>query len=257
MSTLSLVEEAKRQAARRAVDDYVRSGMVVGVGSGSTIVYAVERLVERMRADSLVITAVPTSFQAMQLLRDGGVPISDLASHPELDVTIDGADEVDRALNAIKGGGGCHTQEKLVAAAARIFVIIADYRKRSDALGTGWRKGIPLEVLPAGYRPVMRAITAAGGVPTLRMAIAKAGPVVTDNGMFIVDADFGVVPPAEVAALHGRLKAMVGVVETGLFPGMAERAYFGMEDGTVEVWERPREAAAAATAAVATAAPLR
>jgi ribose 5-phosphate isomerase A len=222
--------------------------MTVGIGSGSTIVYAIAHLVERLRGGAAAggggealrdIRCVPTSFQAKQLLQEGGVPIVDLSVAPVLDVAIDGADEVDGELNCIKGGGGCHTQEKMVAAAARVFVVVADFRKRSRALGTEWRKGVPLEGLPMAYVPVMRAVTAMGGKPVLRMAVAKAGPVVTDNGNFIVDADFGAVEPAAVAPLHARCKLLPGVLETGLFPGMAVRAYFGCEDGSVEVWDRP------------------
>jgi len=226
--------------------------MTVGIGSGSTIVYAIQHLVERLRVVGTDgtglrdIKCVPTSFQAKQLLQEGGVPIVDLSAAPVLDVAIDGADEVDGDLNCIKGGGGCHMQEKMVAAAATAFVVVADFRKRSRALGSEWRKGIPLEVLPMAYVPVMRAVAAAGGKPVLRMAVAKAGPVVTDNGNFIVDADFGAVEPAAVAGLHARLKLLPGVLETGLFPGMAVRAYFGCEDGSVEVWDKPAAPAAAA-----------
>jgi ribose 5-phosphate isomerase A len=154
-----------------------------------------------------------------------------------LDVAIDGADEVSRALDCIKGGGACQTQEKLVAAASATFVVVADNRKQSAALGTAWRKGVPIEVLPAGYVPVMRRLEALGGKPVLRMAVAKAGPVITDQGNFVVDADFGRI--ADPAALHAAIKLMPGVVETGIFAGMAARAYFGQEDGTVVVWDKP------------------
>jgi ribose 5-phosphate isomerase A len=162
--------------------------------------------------------------------------LSDLSQHPELDVAIDGADEVDPALNCIKGGGACHTQEKLVAVAAAHFVVIADSRKRSARLLTGWRKGIPLEVLPLAYVPVMKRIEALGGQPRLRMAVAKAGPVVTDNGNFVIDADFGGGAGIDdPKGLHIQLKLIAGVVETGIFAGIAEAAYFGNDDGGVEV----------------------
>lgn len=235
---LSPIEASKRLAARRAVDDWVRDGMVVGVGSGSTIVYGIKRLAERVREEGLRVTCVPTSFQSKILLSELGVPLTDLTVAPVLDVAIDGADEVDRQLNCIKGGGGCQTLEKLVASAAKHFVVIADGSKQSPRLGTRWRKGIPIEVLPGSYVVVDRALRALGGVPRLRMAVAKAGPCVTDNGGLILDADFGEID--DPAALHARIKALCGVVETGLFPGMAVRAYFGKEDGSVEVWEGPK-----------------
>jgi ribose 5-phosphate isomerase A len=161
-----------------------------------------------------------------------------------VDVAIDGADEVDPALNCIKGGGGCHLQEKLVAAYAKQFVVIADFRKQSPALGTVWRKGVPVEVTPLGWAAVAKALTAMGGVPVLRKAVAKAGPVVTDNGNFILDVDFGVI--ADPVGLQARLSALVGVLETGLFCSMACKAYFGMDDGSVQVWE-PAVAPAAPT----------
>jgi ribose 5-phosphate isomerase A len=234
------VEVAKRLAARRAVDEHVRSGMRLGVGSGSTIVYAIQRLAE-LAADPAVrldVTCVPTSFQSRNLIVDCGLRLADLNACPELDLAIDGADEVDSHLNCIKGGGACQTQEKLVAAAAARFVLIADGRKQAPGgLGSTWKRGVPIEVLPVAYVPVMRALARLGGKPVLRMGKEKAGPVVTDNGGFVVDADFGVI--ADPAALHDAIKGTPGVVETGLFPGMAQAAYFGLEDGSVAVWGRP------------------
>lgn len=151
-------------------------------------------------------------------------------------MAIDGADEVDPALNCIKGGGACHTQEKLVAAAAKKFVLVADSRKQSAVLGTAWRKGIPLEVLPLAYVQVAAALRKLGGSPVLRMAVAKAGPVVTDNGNFVIDYVAGALPDADVRPMHERLKLLPGVVETGLFPRMACAAYFGQDDGSVALW---------------------
>ena len=232
------VEVAKRLAARRAVDEHVRSGMLLGVGSGSTIVYAIQRLAELAAGSPpLQVTCVPTSFQSRNLLVDCGLPLSDLNAAPELDLALDGADEVDARLDCIKGGGACQTQEKLVAAAAARFVVIADARKMAPGgLGSTWRRGVPIEVLPGAYVPVSRALARLGGAPVLRMGREKAGPVVTDNGGLVLDADFGVI--AEPRALHERIKALPGVVETGIFAGMAEAAYFGCEDGSVVVWGR-------------------
>jgi ribose 5-phosphate isomerase A len=238
---LSGVEKAKELAARAAVDEFVRDGMVVGVGSGSTIAYAVVRLAQRAKAEGLKVVCIPTSFQSRQLVVQHGLVLGDLENYPVLDVAIDGADEVDVNLNCIKGGGACQTQEKIVASCAKKFVICADYRKNSEVLGEQWKKGVPLEVLPLAYRPVMLRLEAMGAKPTLRMAVNKAGPVVTDNGNFCIDADFGKVP--DPRALEGKLNAIPGIVCTGLFVGMAEKAFFGEENGSVTTRTLPQKSA--------------
>ena len=181
----SLVEAAKRKAAYAAVDELVRDGMVVGIGSGSTVVYVVERLAHCVRNHSLQnIVCVPSSFQARQLIVTNGLFLSDLERTPTVDVCIDGADEMDDALQLIKGGGGALLQEKILAFNSKFFAVVADYRKQSKFLGENWTKGLPVEVLPSAYVPVMKNIRERlHGTPVLRSAIAKAGPVVTDNGL--------------------------------------------------------------------------
>lgn len=229
--TLSPIEEAKKKAGYAAVDDFVQDNMIIGIGSGSTVVYAVERLIQRVQAEGLKVVCIPTSFQSTQLIVEGKLPLGDLSQYPEIDVDIDGADEVDENLNLIKGGGGCHVQEKIVASCSKKLVIVADYRKDSQLLGQQWKKGIPIEVIPFAYVPIMKKIEAMGGKPVLRMAKSKAGPVVSDNGNFIVDADFGILDnPSEV---NQKIKMISGVVETGLFINMAIKAYFGQADGSV------------------------
>ncbi|XP_005517987.1 PREDICTED: ribose-5-phosphate isomerase isoform X1 [Pseudopodoces humilis] len=215
----------------------LQNNQVLGIGSGSTIVHAVQRLAERVKEENLTIVCIPTSFQARQLILQNGLTLSDLDRNPELDVAIDGADEVDSDLNLIKGGGGCLTQEKIVAGFAKCFIVIADYRKKSDSLGEQWKKGVPIEVIPMAYVPVTRALTKKfGGVVELRMAVNKAGPVVTDNGNFILDWKFDKVH--EWREVNSAIKMIPGVVETGLFIDMAEVVYFGMEDGSVSVREK-------------------
>ncbi|NWU58602.1 RPIA isomerase, partial [Dromas ardeola] len=215
----------------------LQNNQVLGIGSGSTIVHAVHRLAERVKEENLTIDCIPTSFQARQLILQNGLTLSDLDRHPELDVAIDGADEVDSNLNLIKGGGGCLTQEKIVAGYAKCFIVIADYRKKSESLGEQWKKGIPIEVIPMAYVPVTRALTKNfGGAAELRMAVSKAGPVVTDNGNFILDWKFDKVH--EWSEVNTAIKMIPGVVETGLFIDMAEVVYFGMEDGSVSVREK-------------------
>ncbi|XP_036818695.1 ribose-5-phosphate isomerase [Oncorhynchus tshawytscha] len=233
-----MAEEAKKLAGYAAVDNHVQNNQVVGVGSGSTIVYAVDRLAERVRQEKLNIVCVPTSFQARQLILQHGLTLSDLDRHPELDVAIDGADEVDAALTLIKGGGGCLTQEKIVAGCAKHFIVIADFRKDSSVLGQQWKKGVPIEVIPMAYVPVSRTIAKRfGGEAVLRMAVSKAGPVVTDNSNFILDWKFE--HAQNWKEVNTAIKMIPGVVETGLFVGMAERVYFGMEDGSVRVRDPP------------------
>ncbi len=229
---MSLIEEAKKKAAYAAVDEFVEDNMVLGIGSGSTVVYAVDRIAERVKTEGLNLVCIPTSFQSTQLIVENNLVLSNLSMHPEIDVDIDGADEIDADLNLIKGGGGCLTQEKIIAANSKKMVVIADYRKDSVHLGEQWKKGVPIEVIPMAYVPIMRRIKELGGTPSLRMAQAKAGPCVTDNANFIIDADFGVIEnPAE---LDQKLRQIPGVVETGLFIGLGVKAFIGLEDGEIK-----------------------
>uniref|UniRef100_A0A182Q157 ribose-5-phosphate isomerase n=1 Tax=Anopheles farauti TaxID=69004 RepID=A0A182Q157_9DIPT len=228
------LEDAKRCAAYKAVDEYVKDNTVVGVGSGSTVVYAVHRLAERVKAEGLKLVCVPTSFQARQLIIEHGLVLGDLECNPHLDCAIDGADEVDAKMVLIKGGGGCLLQEKIVAACADRMVVIADYTKDSIKLGQQYRKGIPIEVAPMAYVPIRNKIeTQFGGSLKLRMAVAKAGPVVTDNGNFILDWSFVDEKEYDWDAVNRAIMMIPGVVDTGLFVGMATKAYFGQKDGTV------------------------
>ncbi|KAJ1561556.1 hypothetical protein HK405_003545, partial [Cladochytrium tenue] len=165
---------------------------------------------------------------------------SELNVQPIVDVAFDGADEVDAELNCIKGGGGCHLLEKLVAASARTFVLVADDRKDSPTgLGVRWTTGIPLEVIPAAYVPIqLKLQTQHSWASTLRMAVRKAGPVVTDSGNLIVDVRVDAEAlRADARAVDQKLRAIPGVVETGLFCRMARWCYFGRADGDVEVRE--------------------
>lgn len=234
MSPTNLIEEAKKRAAVKAVDSYVKNEMVVGVGSGSTVVYAVERLAERVKNENLSVVCVPTSFQARQLIVQHNLNLSDLDRHPVVDCVIDGADEVDSQLTLIKGGGGCLVQEKIVASCAKKMIAIADFTKKSGNLGEKWKKGVPIEVIPLAYVPITGKIELLyGGKAKLRMAKMKAGPVVTDNGNFLLDWEFPTENKWDWKEVSTTLKMIPGVVETGLFVSMAEKAYFGMEDGSV------------------------
>ncbi|RZF42510.1 hypothetical protein LSTR_LSTR004429 [Laodelphax striatellus] len=232
------LNEAKRIAARRAIDEHVEDNSVIGIGSGSTIVFAVTRLAERVKSEKLNVICVPTSFQARQLIIENKLCLGDLETHPELDCTVDGADEVDRDLTLIKGGGGCLTQEKIVASCAKKLVIIADYTKKSERLGDQYKKGIPIEVIPIAYVPVSIKIREHfGGNVTLRMAKMKAGPLVTDNGNFILDWNFPTDKNLDWPSVNETITMIPGVVETGLFVGMTSKVYFGLPDGSVKTTE--------------------
>lgn len=232
----SLVEKSKRVAAHRAVDENIfPEAKVVGVGSGSTVVYVAERLGQLPQKNQFV--CIPTGFQSKQLIIANGLTLGTIEQFPRVDIAFDGADEVDPQLALIKGGGACLFQEKLVAEAAANFIVVADYRKESSALGTKWTQGVPIEIVPNAYAKVTLDLQALGArrVELRQGGSAKAGPVVTDNNNFLIDADFGEI--AEPQKLHAQIKALVGVVETGIFTQMASKAYFGQENGEVCVWE--------------------
>uniref|UniRef100_A0A1B0DGZ6 Ribose-5-phosphate isomerase n=1 Tax=Phlebotomus papatasi TaxID=29031 RepID=A0A1B0DGZ6_PHLPP len=228
------LEEAKKIAAYRAVDEFVRNDQIVGIGSGSTVIYAVERLAEKVHKEKINVICIPTSFQARQLIIGNGLKLSELEMHPEIDVVIDGADECDENLTLIKGGGGCLLQEKIVASCSKKMVVVADYTKDSKTLGQQYKKGIPIEVVPMAYIPIRNKIqNLFGGKLQLRMAVAKAGPCITDNGNFILDWHFPT-GDHDWTKIGTEIGMIPGVVETGLFVKMAEKAFFGQSDGTVK-----------------------
>jgi len=229
--TEDLIELGKKNAAIKAVEENVKKNMIIGIGSGSTIVYAVQRLGQINKEKSLNLRCIPSSFQAYQLIIENGLELVSLEQHPEIDVDFDGADEIDKNLNLIKGGGGCLVQEKILASNSKNLIIIVDFRKNSEKLGMNWKRGIPLEVIPMAYFPIMKKLKKLGGNPVLRMAQSKSGPLITDNGNFIIDVDFGEIDnPNE---LNKKILPIPGIVDTGLFIGMASKAYVGLEDGNV------------------------
>ena len=227
---MSWREDAKRRVALEAVK-HVKDGFVVGLGSGSTAAYVIEAIGRLIHKDDLNVVGVPSSSQAFLLAVRYGVPVTTLDEYPVLDLDIDGADEVDRQLNMIKGGGGALTREKVVASAAKQVVIVADETKLVERLGTTFK--VPVEVLPFSLATATAAVKKLGGNPFLRESKGKVGPMVTDNGNYIVDVDFG--PIDDVEELNRQLKLVPGVVETGLFIGLADRVYLGKKDGIVEL----------------------
>ncbi|KAF8956598.1 ribose-5-phosphate isomerase [Flammula alnicola] len=232
------IEQSKRFAAYKAVDNHVKpEHKVIGIGSGSTVPYVVERIVQQGPELNKGRVFIPTGFQSKQLIVESGLTLGDVDQYPTIDVTLDGADEVDHNLNCIKGGGACHLREKVLAEAATTFILVADNRKNVQYLGTNFTQGVPIEVVPFAYAKVLQNLHHILGSPkaTLRMAIRKAGPVVSDNGNFIIDAPFGREHMIDPYVIMAQIKMLTGVVEVGLFCKMAKAAYFGNPDGSVTV----------------------
>jgi len=210
------------EAAKLVVD-----GDVVGLGTGSTTSYFIKRLGDRIKREEMEILGIPTSYQSFFLARDFGIPITTLEEH-DINIAVDGADEVDLDLNLIKGGGAAHTMEKIVDEAAERFVVIVDESKIVDKLGG---VPVPLEVIPQACRMVTSHVQKLNGVPSLRMAEPKdkVGPVITDNHNFIIDVEFETIGEPEY--LEKKLNAIPGVVENGIFSGIADEVLVGTKDG--------------------------
>ena len=224
------IQEAKRKAALAAVK-HVKDGFVVGLGSGSTAAFAIEAIGERVKKENLHVLGIPTSYQAFLLAVQSGIPITTLDEHPEVDVTIDGADQITSELWLIKGMGAALAREKIVAAASKYNVIIADEQKKVKLLGEK-NQGVPIEVLPFAISLVERKIEAIGGKPIVREGKGKLGPTITDNGNVILDSYFGEIKaPSE---LDVKVKMIPGVVETGFFVGLTDIAYIGAVDGSIK-----------------------
>lgn len=226
----SLQDRMKRAAAARAVAE-VKDGMVVGLGSGSTAAFALEALAERV-AGGLRIAGIPTSQATAALGRKLGIPLTDFDRHPRIDLAIDGADQVERGtLHLLKGRGGALLREKIVAAASTRLIIAVDESKLVDRLGGG--TPLPVEIVRFGWQTTLDRLVALGCTPQLRRAGDR--PVSTDGGNYIADCGFPEM--TDPAALEARLSSVVGVVETGLFLGLASAIVVGCPAG-VEFIER-------------------
>jgi ribose 5-phosphate isomerase A len=222
-------DAAARAAAAAAAVALVEPGMTIGLGSGR----AVWKVVELLGARGSAVRAVAASSRTDELARAAGISVVELDGALELDLALDGADEVDRSLRLIKGGGGALLREKIVVSAARRFVVVAETRKRVERLGEGFR--LPVEVVRFAWRDTRRRL--ASLLPDAELRLREDGETyVTDEGHFILDCTLpgGV----DLDALDRSLKQIPGVVEHGLFIGMAERALLGRPDGEVEVLER-------------------
>ncbi len=215
------VEGMKKTAAIEALK-LVEDGMTVGLGTGSTMKYLIMEL-GRLVEGGLEVRGVPTSYQSMLLAVDCGVPVTSLDVCPVLDLAFDGADEV-AGFFAVKGGGGAHTREKIVASSARRFILVVDETKVSSVLS----HPVPLEVIPMARCLVEREVRKLGGRAVLRQAVRKDGPVITDGCGFILDVDFGRI--SDPVGLSTRLSSIPGVVEHGIFTRV-DGVFIGKQGG--------------------------
>lgn len=221
---MNIREELKRRAADAAVEQ-VRSGMVLGLGSGTTVAYALQRLGELLRDKKIDnVVGVPSSIQTEMQARHLGIPLTSLDRHPKLDLTIDGADEVDPDLNLIKGGGGALLREKVLSQASRRTVIIVDQSKLSPRLGSHWP--LPVEVIGFAAKSIENYLTSIGASVELRRT-AEGDPFRTDQNNVILDANFG--PIENARQLATELADRAGIVAHGLFLNMADEVIVAEE----------------------------
>lgn len=220
---------AKQAAAEKAAL-YIQDGMVVGLGTGSTAYWAIQKIGEMVK-HGLRIKAVATSNQSEELARGLDIPLVAFSDIEGIDVTIDGADEVDNDWNLIKGGGGALLREKIIASASKELIIIADESKKVEILG---KFHLPVEIVKFGYELTLRKLSSLGCLPHLRMSGDQL--FITDNGNYIADCEFTRIEQA--SELHAALNLIPGVVENGLFIKLATKVIVGDEDGRVRELER-------------------
>ncbi|KAM0789220.1 hypothetical protein ACM66B_000064 [Microbotryomycetes sp. NB124-2] len=235
---------AKQRAARAAVDSVLdlKRHRTIGIGSGSTIVFVAQEISKSLKSSGFDLGSrthefVPTGWQSKKLCVENGLPVVDVQDVSNIDITFDGADDVDHHCNVIKGGGACLLQEKIVMRLSNYNVVVADERKDSAVLSQGvWQNGVPLEVVPQASALVTNQLQHAFGstakVTPRQGGKSKAGPVVTDTGNFVLDIDLpqDVFRLDTVAEVEKRLKLMTGVVDAGLFTGLVDEVFFGRRD---------------------------
>ena len=214
-----------KQAVAKAAVDQIQNGMILGLGSGSTAALMIEALALKIKSGEIKdVVGVTTSFQGEVLASELGIPLKSLSSVSEIDLAIDGADEVDPKFQLIKGGGASHVQEKLVAALAKKFIVVVDSSKLVDKLNLDFQ--LPVEVLPSAWKQVQKSLEELGGAGNLRMAPKKAGPIVTDQGNLILDLTFrnGIDQPE---LLESQINNIPGVLENGLFVNLTDEVLVG------------------------------
>jgi len=221
---MDLQNQMKKAVAQAAVDQ-IQNGMILGLGSGSTAALMIEALAIKIKSGEIKdVVGVTTSFQGEVLASELGIPLKSLSSVSEIDLAIDGADEVDPKFQLIKGGGACHVQEKLVAALAKKFIVVVDSTKLVEKLNLDFK--LPVEVLPSAWKQVQKTLINLGGEGNLRMAQKKAGPIVTDQGNLILDLTFrnGIDQPE---LLESQINNIPGVLENGLFVNLTDQVLVG------------------------------
>lgn len=227
---MSWTEDAKRKAALKALEP-IRNGWIIGLGSGSTMSMVLAGLARRVKARKMDVSVVATSYQVQNLAISHNLRVMSLNEAVTVDYAIDGADQVhESTLDLIKGGGGAMLQEKVLDCVARTVAIVIDESKLVKELGG--KQPVPLEVLPTAHRSVQVQIARMDGRARLREGSGKVGPVVTDNGNFILDADFGKIE--DPVKLEHRLKMIPGLIETGLFLGIADVVHVGLRNGKTQ-----------------------
>jgi len=220
---MNIKEELKKFVAQKAMD-FVKNNMTIGLGSGSTMVYVIDEIGKKIKSGELKnISGVPTSFQSSILGMENGINMLDFNSVKKIDLAIDGADEIDPSKYLIKGGGGAHTREKFIDYYADKFIVVADESKLVDSLGSTFP--VPVEVLPEAYVSVQYRLKKMGGTAILRMAMKKAGPVITDQGNFILDTTFETINNPR--QMEKEINNIPGVLENGLFTREVEAVLIG------------------------------
>jgi len=221
--------QGKKMAAAKAIE-YIKNGMTIGLGTGSTAYWAIQGIGELVK-NGLSVRAVATSVQSEELARELRIPIVPFVEVDHIDITIDGADEVDRQLNLIKGGGGALLREKIVAAVTRFYIIIVDESKLVEYLG---KFPLPVEIVPFAWEWTERKLRKLGANPVMRMKDGK--PYLTDNHNYILDCSFGLIK--DPAKLHEQVSAITGVMEDGFFINMADLVVAGLADGNCKTLAR-------------------
>lgn len=214
-----------KQDVGKQASQLIEDGQVVGLGTGSTTVHFIKFLAQRVQDEQLDILGIPTSFQSLILARDLGIEVTSIDEH-DIDIAVDGADEVNSTLDLIKGGGAAHTKEKIIDTSADKFVVIVDESKMVEKLGAF---PLPIEIIPESLRLVKNALLDMNVDSQLRMGIKKDGPVITDNGNFILDANFNVIE--NPSQLEVDLNSIPGVVENGIFSDVVDKVIVGKESG--------------------------
>ena len=231
---MSELQIQMKEAVAKAAIDQIQDGMILGLGSGSTAALMIKALGKKIADGTFKnVIGVTTSFQGEVLASELGIPLRSFSAISKIDLAIDGADEVDPSFQLIKGGGACHVQEKLVAALAERFVVVVDSTKLVNKLNLEFL--LPVEVLPSAWNHVQNKLKDLGASAQLRMAVKKAGPVVTDQGNLILDLKFpdGIVNPEN---LEKELNNIPGVLENGLFVNLADEVLVGqIENGIAGV----------------------